>query len=855
VDNFDPYKKWLGISPKHQPPNHYRLLGLEVFEADADTIEHAGDRQMSHVRTFQAGRFVDASQKLLNELSAAKICLLNPDKKSAYDAELSKLSPKAAKAAPPKKQSTSQRATPVATAAPASARPAISVNKKRGAKKTAAPAPGSSSLPLPLPLLIAGGIGSLVIMAIIGMLLFSGGAPKPSPAPSVAIQEDDPVVDPTTPVEETVQPEETAGTTDPTNTVVAGVAEKDPFGAGAVATTTPAIKPVQLASVEIETPCEVGTLAVGATAFLHGPSAIESLDPRLAGKSYTRSSNINVALRATSGGPVYVIHWQSDRAIDAEIALFPQSRKTDIVCQIRYNSTVKQCTVYEISPHTGMHLTLRRNGGVPPILVAADIQVVAKQEPLVKSKPSKPVEEEEKQPEQPKRLTVPTQQQQQETAKSIAEIFNPRAAKTLEEIQTMSKTLIEQGKAAGGAVNDQYVMLYEGAKMAALAGDLEAASAAANQLEQKYDTDISQLRIDILRQMLKAKLLPDAKKKTFLQALPLVDMTMQSGNFAAADSIISGMISGAKRLRDKEIMTGLADRKKLSTVMGREFRLVKEHEQTLLSKPDDPEANALLGRYECFVRGDWEKGLPMLAKGNDEKLKTLANLEQKKNRSSTDLMALANGWYEHGKDQAEPLQLRSYQRAKDWYKKAEPVGIAKVLADKNLAVIEKAIKGHEERTRPKVRYPLTGFMAAAADYRFDVYVNGQSFFGASSSSNGYSGKGSRIFNKGDVITVRARRNKFKRAFAAVMLFQNTKVYVGTGMPNSGWRSYRPSSESYWYKPQGISDVQNIIASSPGSSSASRVAAVTKKNCRSIWGHYNTSPSSSFGYTYLFFVFN
>ena len=31
-ENFDPYHKWLGISPKDQPPHHYRLLGIDLFE-------------------------------------------------------------------------------------------------------------------------------------------------------------------------------------------------------------------------------------------------------------------------------------------------------------------------------------------------------------------------------------------------------------------------------------------------------------------------------------------------------------------------------------------------------------------------------------------------------------------------------------------------------------------------------------------------------------------------------------------------------------------------------------------------------------------------------------------------------
>ncbi|HVX14306.1 MAG TPA: protein kinase [Pirellulales bacterium] len=87
---FDAYHRWLGIPPAEQPPNHYRLLGIGLFEVDPDVIESAADRQMAHVRTFQAGQHSTRSQEILNELAAAKICLLEERKRAAYDAELIK---------------------------------------------------------------------------------------------------------------------------------------------------------------------------------------------------------------------------------------------------------------------------------------------------------------------------------------------------------------------------------------------------------------------------------------------------------------------------------------------------------------------------------------------------------------------------------------------------------------------------------------------------------------------------------------------------------------------------------------------------------------------------------------------
>ena len=85
---FDPYHKWLGIPPAEQPPNLYRLLAVPLFETDADVIDGAADGRMTHLRTFSAGKNAPLAQKLLNEIAAARVTLLNPQSRAAYDAQL-----------------------------------------------------------------------------------------------------------------------------------------------------------------------------------------------------------------------------------------------------------------------------------------------------------------------------------------------------------------------------------------------------------------------------------------------------------------------------------------------------------------------------------------------------------------------------------------------------------------------------------------------------------------------------------------------------------------------------------------------------------------------------------------------
>ncbi|MDY0166282.1 MAG: serine/threonine-protein kinase [Thermoguttaceae bacterium] len=85
---FDPYYQWLGIPAAEQPPNHYRLMGLSLFEANPAVIENAADQRMIHLRTFQAGKHAAECQRLLNEVATARVTLLGAEKKAAYDAQL-----------------------------------------------------------------------------------------------------------------------------------------------------------------------------------------------------------------------------------------------------------------------------------------------------------------------------------------------------------------------------------------------------------------------------------------------------------------------------------------------------------------------------------------------------------------------------------------------------------------------------------------------------------------------------------------------------------------------------------------------------------------------------------------------
>jgi formylglycine-generating enzyme required for sulfatase activity len=153
-EQFDPYHEWLGIPASEQPPHHYRLLGIPAFEESPTVIENAADRQMAHLRTFQTGKHSAESQRLLNEISAARVCLLHPAKRAAYDQQL---------------RDTLQAQQPK-TADEAGVPAAFEFLDQETPSRKTAPAKPRTGI-----YLAAAAVAALVLIAVVWAVFFSGG--------------------------------------------------------------------------------------------------------------------------------------------------------------------------------------------------------------------------------------------------------------------------------------------------------------------------------------------------------------------------------------------------------------------------------------------------------------------------------------------------------------------------------------------------------------------------------------------------------------------------------------------------------------------------------------------------------
>jgi len=85
--DFNPYREWLGLQAA-QPPNHYELLSLPLFETDIQRIAAAAERATTKVRGFRPGPHAGAWSQLLDQIVAAKACLSDRESRAAYDRAL-----------------------------------------------------------------------------------------------------------------------------------------------------------------------------------------------------------------------------------------------------------------------------------------------------------------------------------------------------------------------------------------------------------------------------------------------------------------------------------------------------------------------------------------------------------------------------------------------------------------------------------------------------------------------------------------------------------------------------------------------------------------------------------------------
>jgi hypothetical protein len=675
ADEFDPYYQWLGIPPKFQPPSHYRLLALEDFEGNLDVIENAADRQIAHVRLFQNGPNGEVSQRVLNEITAAKLCLLNAEKKREYDARLrSELNAASAAAGPPQPRPV-RTERPMPRAESAEPAPTPAEPSPHSSPQVVAPSSGRSSLsrgrrkPLGQQLLIPGIIGVLIVGAAVVYVTQKRNG-KPTSAGNGSGQ---PPIK-TTPVP--IDLSKKASSVKPSTT------KPD--------VTKPEPTKIEPKSVEPKTGPRSPAPALlapepGATL----PNGILDGDP---------TYEWNFAWDESPGATKYHLHVKH---ADAKIPAVDIDRLTATTYRLERKGYIPS----KFLSNWKWKVRAEINGAWTDWSEERSFEVsAARERPSTGPEPGHTVVKGRARPPSPPELEK-ARQQVQATFKTEFE-----QAQTPQGKMALAQSLLKQAANDKDPAGVKFASLEAARDLAIQAAEVELALKINEQMASAFEVDAAAVKRETFARLSAANMPNDRRKALVTAILEAAEDAAGKDDFNVAHELAAIGYKTTVSMNDAELRHK-ANVMRERTEQFRNWQAEAETaKKTLAMQPKDPTASAALGRYLCFVKENWEEGLPHLARSDDAKLKSAAELELGKPDRADKQAATGDAWWNLATPASGAAKLVYQKRAYHWYSQAVEglKGLAKTTVEKRLATLAKAVSEAGGLSREAVAKQLVG---------------------------------------------------------------------------------------------------------------------------------------------------
>jgi choice-of-anchor C domain-containing protein len=286
-----------------------------------------------------------------------------------------------------------------------------------------------------------------------------------------------------------------------------------------------------------------------------------------------------------------------------------------------------------------------------------------------------------------KKAPVPDVAAQEQAEKLIKKLFKKEYAKEdPADLLALSAELLKQGKSTNDDPPARFVLFREAANLAARAGDPEAAFSSLAILAEEFELDTLTLHVAVLTQAVPAVKTATAHHALAEAALDLIDDAIAAENFEASLKALKAAEAAAGKAKSLSLAGRVKARGEELHAIVKEFEGVKTARAKLKDTSDDPAANLLVGKFLCLRAGDWGRGLPLLAKGADAKLKALALKDLAKPKQAVKQAEVGDGWWNLAEAEHGTTKVLLQERACHWYSRAleRLTGIPKTKVQKRL---------------------------------------------------------------------------------------------------------------------------------------------------------------------------
>lgn len=286
----------------------------------------------------------------------------------------------------------------------------------------------------------------------------------------------------------------------------------------------------------------------------------------------------------------------------------------------------------------------------------------------------------------------PAKDLQAERLKVIKDLFkDDYARRAPADQQALAQKLFQQGVQTADDPASRFVLLREARDIAAAAGDLDTSLRAVDEIAKTFAVDAVAMKTTILAKASSSAKDPETARGIARAYLTLVQQAIRADDFDGAAAAAGKAETAAKAGQDIPLLLRTQEAKKEASSLKEEYQKVKG----VLDKPG-PADQETVGRYLCFVKGDWERGLPLLVTAAKPPLQTLAEKDLAKPVEADKQVELGDGWWETAQKEKSPWRKqRILIRAQGWFDQALPgvTGLTQTRVAKRVSELEELLTG------------------------------------------------------------------------------------------------------------------------------------------------------------------
>lgn len=285
-------------------------------------------------------------------------------------------------------------------------------------------------------------------------------------------------------------------------------------------------------------------------------------------------------------------------------------------------------------------------------------------------------------------LPAPDGEARKKARDEIKEVFDFDRANTKSKKIDLAIELLTTGKATEGKPNSQFELIRAARVLAAENGNIRLAMEATDFLASHFAFDADAARAKSLQSAIMAPNLSASEKEDIrILGAALIDHFQQVKEFPKARRMVEIMFVAAKKSKDASYAEDLRNQADSIKQLEADHAPVAAAKAKLNANPNDPSANATLGRFLFLQEGDWATAAKHLSQSDDAALADLAKQELQTPEETTDQVKLADGWWKLAESTTNDSQKqRMMVRAGIWYGSAvdKLAGLTKAKANHRL---------------------------------------------------------------------------------------------------------------------------------------------------------------------------